>query len=293
MDVEVRYRGRDLSESDIRFIEQLIANHPEASRRQLSKRLCEAWDWRRQNGSLRDITARGLMLHLHRQGYIELPPKRCSPPNNIARHRRPTPFSQPPYEPLSGGLAEIRPLEVRQVRRTDNEELFDRLIESYHYLGYVRPVGEHLKMMFYSGDVPVACMAFGSPPRHLGARDRFIGWSAKVRRDNRHLIAYQPRFVVLPWARINCLASHVLGLMARRISSEWQNVYDHPIYFLETFVDPTRYRGTCYRAANWILLGETTGRGKDDQTNKQNRSIKQVWGYPLVRNFRARLGVAS
>jgi hypothetical protein len=132
----------------------------------------------------------------------------------------------------------------------------------------------------------IACVAWSSAPRHLGARDRYIGWSAEARRRNLRFLAYNSRFLVLPWVSVKHLASHILGQMARRIAGDWQQVYGHPVYFLETFVDPERHRGTCYRAANWVVLGRTTGRGKNDQTNRPNRSIKEVLGYPLTPQFR-------
>ena len=122
--------------------------------------------------------------------------------------------------------------------------------------------------------------------RHLGSRDRFIGWGAEARRRNIRFLAYNSRFLILPWVQVEHLASHLLGCMARVLSDDWERIYGHPIYFLETFVDPERFRGTCYRASNWVLLGRTTGRGKDDQTNRPNRSIKEVLGYPLTPRFR-------
>jgi len=133
-------------------------------------------------------------------------------------------------------------------------------------------------------------MALSSAPRHLGLRDRYIGWSAEARRRNIRFVAYNTRFLILPWVQVPHLASHLLGWMARKVSGEWERVYDHPVYFLETFVDPTRFRGTCYRAANWVYLGETTGRGKDDHTNRPNRPLKDVLGYPLTKRFRELLG---
>jgi hypothetical protein len=135
----------------------------------------------------------------------------------------------------------------------------------------------------------VACLAWSSAPRHLGPRDRFLGWSAEARRKNLHLIASNLRFLVLPWVQVPHLASHLLGRMTRQLSGDWERVYGHGLYFVETFVDSERFRGTCYRAANWIVLGQTTGRGKDDQTHRVNRSLKEVWGYPLNRDFRRRL----
>lgn len=150
-------------------------------------------------------------------------------------------------------------------------------------------MGEHLKYMGYAAGRPIACMAWSSAPRHLGSRDRFIGWTAQARLANIALVAYNTRFLILPWVRVPHPASHLLGRIARRLSADWQAVYGHPIYFLESFVDPQRFAGTCYRAANWIVMGQTTGRGKDAPTRQVNRSIKDVLGYPLVKDFRQRL----
>jgi hypothetical protein len=186
---------------------------------------------------------------------------------------------------LHGRLAEIRPLEFRSVRRTPEEPLFNSLLEQYHYLRYKQPVGENLKFLAYAGQRPVACFAWSSSAHYLGCRDRFLGWSDQARRKNIHLLAYNPRFL-LPWVRIPYLASHLLARMTRMLSGEWERVYGHPIYFVETFIDPERFRGTCYRAANWMVLGCTTGRGKNAWSKKPNRPIKQVLGYPLTPHFR-------
>jgi len=188
--------------------------------------------------------------------------------------------------PLQEPLSQLGPLRFQQVRRTGDEPVFNSLIEHHHYLGYEQPVGEHLKYLVWVQGRPVACLAWSSAPRHLGSRDRFIGWSAQARRRNLRFVAYNSRFLILPWVQVEHLASHLLGHMARRLSGDWEQVYGHPIYFLETFVDPQRFRGTCYRAANWVLMGYTTGRGKDDQTNRPNRSIKEVLGYALTPRFR-------
>jgi len=175
------------------------------------------------------------------------------------------------------------------VRRTPLETLCNSLIHQYHYLGYVQPVGEHLKYLVSFQNRPVACLIFSSAPRHIGCRDRFIGWTPPVRRQKLHLLAYQSRFLILPWVRVSHLASHLLGRLSKVLAEDWQRLYQHPVYFLETFVDLERFRGTCYQAANWIYLGQTTGRGKDDQTHLPNRSRKAVFGYPLCRDFRRRL----
>jgi hypothetical protein len=210
------------------------------------------------------------------------------PPNPLAERPTPTPVDVD-GRPLHGALSTLGPLRVEQVRRTPREPLFNRLLAEHHYLGYTQPVGEHLKYVVWADERPVACLAWSSAPRHLGPRDRFLGWSAESRRKNLHLIASNLRFLVLPWVQVPHLASHLLGRMARQLSGDWERVYGHPLYFVETFVDPERFRGTCYRAANWIVLGRTTGRGKDDQTHRANRSLKEVWGYPLHRDFRRRL----
>jgi len=288
MNVRLTYRGRAVTDDDVAFIDQLIAAHPMASRRALSKKLCEAWNWVQPNGALRDMVCRGLMLALHRAGHIELPPQQQIPPNPLVRRSRPA-VVDIDRTPLRGSLGAIRPLTFRQVRRTQQEPLFNTLIEQHHYLGYTQPVGEHLKYLVYTQDRPIACVAWCSAPRHLGCRDRFIGWSAEARRRNIRFLAYNTRYLILPWVQVPHLASHILGHMARVLSGDWERLYGHPVYFLETFVDPQRNRGTCYRAANWVVLGRTTGRGKNDQTWRPNRPIKEMLGYPLCRDFRERL----
>jgi hypothetical protein len=282
------YRHRDLSGDDVAFIRQLIAEHPRLSRRRLSEKLCQAWNWVQPNGVARAMVCRGLMLALHRAGLIELPPVRWQPVTPLARRAAPAPV-EVDASALQARLSEIGPVELRQVRRTGEEGLFNSLLQQHHYLAYTQPVGEHLKYLAYAQGRPTACLAFSSSPRHLGSRDRFIGWPAPARLANIRLLAYNSRFLVLPWVTVPHLASHLLGRIARRISVDWQSVYGHPIYFLETFIDPQRFRGTCYFAANWTLMGVTTGRGKDAPTYEPNRSIKQVLGYALVKDFRQRL----
>lgn len=282
------YRQRAVTGCDVAFIRALIAEHPRASRRELSRKLCTAWNWVQANGALRDMVCRGLMLKLHRAGLIELPPVRYVPPNPLAE-RSPPVVVRVDTRALQGSLAEIQPLELRSVRRTPEEALFNSLLEQYHYLGYTQPVGEHLKYLVVAHGRPLACLAWSSAPRHLGSRDRFIGWSVAARRQNIRLLAYNTRFLILPWVKVAHLASHLLGRIARVLSGDWERVYGHPLYFLETFVDPQRFRGTCYLAANWIRLGPTTGRGKDAPTWTPNRSVKEVLGYPLRKDFRQRL----
>ena len=288
MQATLSYRHRVITEGDVVFIRKLIAEHPGSSRWGLSRKLCEAWNWVQANGALRDMVCRGMMLMLHREGLIELPAVRRVIRNPLVERSQPVLVSVD-ETPLQARFTELGPLEVRQVRRTPEEALFNSLLQRHHYLGYTQPVGEHLKYLIYAQGRPIACVAWCSAPRHLGSRDRFIGWGAQARLHNIRLLAYNTRFLILPWVRVPHLASHILGRMARMLSADWQRMYGHPIYFIETFIDPQRFRGTCYRAANWTLLGATTGRGKDAPTRQANRSIKQVLGYALVKDFRQRL----
>jgi hypothetical protein len=292
METVLSHRGRAVTAADITFIRQLIAAHPQASRRALSQRLCEAWNWRQPNGALRDMVCRGLMLALHRAGHIELPKVRHLPPNPLSGcgAARPKPqWAGIDDSPVRVPLAELGPIDLRQVRRTREEPLFNSVLEQYHYLGYTQPVGEHLKYLAFAQGRPVAAFAWSSAPRHLGARDRFIGWSAQARRHNIRFLAYNTRFLILPFVQVPHLASHLLGRMARQLSADWERAYGHPVYCLETFVDPQRFQGTCYRAANWIALGKTLGLGKDAPNRTPNRSLKEVWVYPLTADFRKRL----
>jgi hypothetical protein len=288
VDVLLRYRGRAVTAADVAFLRVLIAQDPAASRRRLSQHLCQAWGWIQANGTPRDLVGRGLLLALARAGHLVLPPVRRRPPNPLVRRARPR-LVAVDQTPLRTRLPALGPLGFRQVRRTADEPLFNSLLDRHHPLGYTQPVGEHLKFLVWAGARPIACFAWGSAPRHLGPRDRYLGWSAATRRQNLRFIAYNSRFLIVPWVEVPHLASHLLGRMVRMLPAEWARVYGHPVYFAETFVDPARSRGTCYRAANWIVLGRTTGRGHADRTHRANRPCKDVLGYPLVKDFRARL----
>jgi hypothetical protein len=290
----LRYRGRVITESDVAFIRQLIADNSGVSRWRLSKLLCEAWDWRQPNGVRCDMVCRSMMLQLHRAGHIQLPPRRFKTRNYLAERKRvdsPTMvqlslMDQFEQAPIEGSLKDLGPLEFVQVRRTSDEPLFRDLVASHHYLGYTQPVGEHLKYIIYSQNRPIACMAWCSAPRHLGPRDQFIGWSPEYRKKNIRYLAYNTRYLILPWVRVKCLASHILGRLAKILPRDWERIYHHPIYFLETFTDPARFKGTCYRAANWVVLGRTTGRGNNAPTREARVPIKEILAYPLTRRFR-------
>ena len=281
----VVYRGCSVTGEQIAFIRRLIADRPELSRWKLSRELCEAWQWKQANGALRDMVCRGLLLLLHRTGEIELPPVRRVVRNRIAERARPARVEVEEC-PLHGSLGDLQPLEFVQVRRSPEEALFNSLLEQHHYLGYERPVGEHLKYLVKASGQVIACLAWSSAPRHLKLRDRYLGWSEEARQRNLHLLAYNTRFLILPWIEVSHLASHILGRMAKIVPADWQRLYAHPIYWLETFVDTSRFAGTCYRAANWQEIGTTQGRGHRAPTLEQTRPVKKMLCLPLHRKFR-------
>jgi len=197
MQTPLTYRHRVITEDDLVFIRKLIAEHPQLSRRALSAKLCEAWNWRQANGALRDMVCRGMMLMLHRAALIELPPVRRVNRNPMLERSAPARVSVD-ETPLALSLSELGALQVQQVRRTPEEALFNSLIQHHHYLGYARPVGEHLKYLISADGRPVACLAWSSAPRHLGSRDRYIGWDKHARLKNIRLLAYNTRFLILP-----------------------------------------------------------------------------------------------
>jgi len=288
METVMRYRGRNITNEDVLFIRGFIAKHPDDSRWMLSRKLCREWNWVQSNGALRDMICRSMMLELARSGHIELPPVRVQMINTLAKRTKPRKV-EINRTPVEGKVSDLGQLTFKQVRRTSSEALFNSLIEQFHYLGYTQPVGEQLKYIVWAKDRPIACFAWSSAPRHIGDRDRFIGWTKKQREQNLSLIACNTRFLIPPWVKVPCLASHLLGKMIRILSFDWEKLYCHPLYYLETFVDTELFAGTCYKAANWLKIGRTTGRGKHDQTGKANRSLKDVLGYPLTPDFRRHL----
>lgn len=282
------HRGRLITRGDIAFIRKLIEAHPQEHRTALSRKICQAWNWVQPNGHLKDMICRGLLLRLEAGGYIELPAKRHLS-NSRPWYRKEPEQVKVDQSLLESDLEKLGPLVIHQVRRTPFEKLYNGVIAQFHYLGYVQPVGEHLKYVVFAEQRPIACFAWSSAPRHIGCRDRFIGWTVRERQKNLHFLAYNTRFLILNWVKVPCLASHLLARMARRLSRDWQQIYGHPVYFLETFVDTEKFTGVCYRAAGWHYLGKTTGLGKADHKGKPNRSIKAVWGYALCGDFRERL----
>ena len=270
------------------FLREFISQNPSLSRNALSIRVCQAWNWVQANGQLRDQVCRSLMLTLHRAGHIQLPETRQKVINNAITHRQVAQLEFCDTTPIEGSLASLGTLEIRMVRRTEGESLFNYLVNQYHYLGFSRPVGEHLKYLVLWGERPIACMAWNSGPLKLNLRDEFVGAPRKAYAHNLHLIAYNSRYLIVPWVKVPHLASHLLGRIARRISADWQELYHHPIHLLESFVDIERFKGTCYRAANWQCVGRSEGRGTKSKAGAQT-SIKELWVYPVNKNFRQKL----
>lgn len=288
MEIITTYRGRHITASDIAVVQSIVAAHPDGSRRFISQEVCRAWNWRQANGQLKDMVCRSLLLVLQSQGWIQLPPPKCRPANPLAKRKVPVPI-EVDQTPIRCSLAELSPIHLEQVRRTSKEKLCNSLISQYHYLGYTQPVGEHLKYMAFSQGRPLACLLWSSPPWYIGVRDRFIGWDAATRKNNLHLIAYQNRFLILPWVQVSHLASHLLALNRRCLSGDWERIYAHPIHLLESFVDTQRFHGTSYKADNWIRVGQTTGRGKLSKSTKPLLPKKAVYLYPLSKDFRQKL----
>lgn len=288
-DVLLSFRGREIRSAEVEFLRRLIAENPGLSRYRLSVQVCAAWNWVQPNGHPRDMVCRSLMLRLHRAGLIQLPEPKRKLVNNAILHRRVRAVPAVDQTPITGTLAALGALEIRQVRRTEGEALFGQLLKLHHYLGYSRPVGEHLKYLVFASGRPVACLGWSSAPLKLNLRDEFVGAPKEAFRHNLNQIAYNSRYLILPWVKVPQLASHLLARIARRISADWQDLYHHPVQLLESFVDTERFRGTCYRAANWRLLGRSVGRGTKSKHEDPETSIKELWVYPLRKDFRQRL----
>ena len=289
MNQEVILQGRCLKEHDIEYVRDLIAQNPSWSRRQLSIELGKAWNWRNAKGSIKDMACRSLMLKLHQRGYIELPERRQHPTSRMASKA----LLEVDHDttPIHQSLRTLQPLRVVDVKGDKNHEpLFTYLLSRYHYLGYTGSVGENMKYLVVDCiGRPLACLLFGSSAWSCASRDTDIGWESTVRQRNIGYVTNNTRFVIFPWVRVPHLASHILAKVSRRISADWQSHYGHQIYLLETFVDQTRFSGTCYRAANWRQVGQTRGRSRNDRHTALKVPIKWVFLYPLTSNYRAKL----
>ena len=276
--------GREITKDNIELIRRLIEANPSRNRTWLSKELCLLWDWRADNGQIKDMACRTLLLKLEQRGHITLP-RRRSP----GRGSRKVSIPYVPHNtaPIACALSDLEPVDIQLVYDTGLLRLFQCLLSAYHYLGFGSTVGENMKyMVFDRGHNPLACLLFGSAAWKCAPRDDFIGWDAEIRKSNLKFLTNNMRFLILPWVQVPHLASHILGRVARRISGDWLEKYGHPLYLLETFVERQRFRGVCYQAANWMYVGQTKGRSRNDRYTTLKVPIKDSYLYPLTKRFR-------
>ncbi|MGB2809161.1 MAG: Druantia anti-phage system protein DruA [Sedimentisphaerales bacterium] len=282
-------QGRKIKPTDIQLIQQLLAENPSWGRSRLSLELCQQWNWRRPDQSPKDMACRSLLLKLGRAGQIVLPPRKGGSPN--ALRNRSIPSIPHSTEEIDGNLKALVPLQVMPLSpRSDGYSLFQCLLSRYHYLGHKNTVGQNMRYLIRDRAArPLACALFGSAAWKTAPRDAFIGWDPSTREKNLGLLTNNSRFLILPWVKVPHLASHILSRISRRVCSDWMAKYGHPIYLLETFVDRSRFRGTCYKAANWTLIGQTQGRSRNDRDRTTRVSAKDIYVYPLIKKFRREL----
>ncbi len=280
-------RNREITAKDLIFIQAVVYENWDKGRTHISRVLCQKWNWIQPNGRLKDMACRELLLTLHRKGLLDYP----HPIQKTYNHKRTGPKNiEVDTTPISCNISELGPVQVKMVRHTDLEPIYDSLIDQYHYLGYVQIVGHHLKYMAFAGDTPVACIGWGSAAWAVESREQFIGWIQPVKNKNLHFVMNNTRFLVLPFVTVKCLASKVLSLNIKRISADWLKIYHYPLYMLETFVEQSRFKGICYQASNWIKVGETKGTSKKGHKHLKHGKIKDVYLYPLNKNFKKLLG---
>lgn len=282
----------EITEKEIFQINQLIATNPTWGRSRLSIELCHIWNWCDHTGKPKDISCRDMLRALDGKGKIVLP---------ITHHKTRQIGSKDIIHPvlhetaeLSCSIKDVLPVRIEIVKeRTHQGYEYKYLIDEYHYLGFDMTVGENIKYMVYGCDNKLlACLLFGSSAWACAPRDQYIRWNPAARKANLIFTTNNMRFLVLPWVRIPHLASHILGRVTRRIATDWQMKYGHPVHLLETFVEKDRFKGTCYKAANWIYVGETTGRSRNDRYNLLQVPIKDIYLFPLSKRFREVLGDA-
>jgi hypothetical protein len=270
-------QGRTLRPGDVALIRDWLQAHPDSNRTRLSRELCVAWNWSNAAGRLKDMAARSLLLKLEACGEIQLPPRRTASVNGL--RNRQICLIDHDQRAIEGPLQSLQPVRVQPVSPSSSEaRLFGFLLQRYHYLGHRNCVGENLKYLARDREGrPLACLLFGSAAWKASARDQWIGWSAEQRRRHLSLVTNNTRFLILPWVRVPHLASHLLGQAAARLSADWQQKYRHPIYLLESFVEQPRFAGTCYRAAGWLPVGQTTGRTRNDDGLKPRTACKAIY----------------
>ena len=280
-----RYCGRDFSEPELALLRALIAEDPARTRAGLSRLACQELQWLKHDGGLKEMSCRVAMLRMERDGLIQLPPPRCRRPQPRLRTRTET----DPQNPIHAPAHALPELQLQPVGDRADSRLWNEFIHRYHYLGFQTLPGAQLRYWVSAGGRLVALLGFGAAAWQCAPRDRFIGWDHGQRQRNLHLVVNNARFLILPWVCSNNLASKILGLAARQLPGDWQHRYGYRPLLLETFVEKDRFTGACYRAANWLHVGQTQGRGKLGPSGKQSVPIKDVWLYPLGKGFKNRL----
>jgi len=287
---ENRYCGRNFSAEEIAWIRRLIAADPPLNRAQLSRRVCDELRWLRPDGARKDMSCRVAMLRMERDGLIRLPPPLYTNGNGRIRPKRTA--AGDPREPIRLPLAALGQIALRPVCSRKDSALWNELIERHHYLRYKPLPGAQLRYLVFADSVRwpepqlLAAFGFGAAAWMVAPRDQFIGWTAPQRKRNLHLVVNNARFLILPWVQVPNLASTILARAARRIAQDWTDRYGFKPVLLETFVDTERFHGTCYRAANWIHVGQTQGRGKLNKTHIRLEPIKDIFLHPLTKRFR-------
>ena len=286
-------QGRQLHKSDLDEICRLIAGNPAWSRRRISVELAEIWNWRSGAGHLKDMAARSLLLKLEQRGLVVLPPRRREAPRRRPADLVSTDESAPPA--ITGPLADLQPLRLEMAAaKSPDHALFSCYLARHHYLGFRGPVGETVAYLVRDRrGRDLACLLFGAAAWKTKPRDAWIGWDAATRARRLPLVANNSRFLILPWVRVPHLASHLLGLAARRLSVDWQARHGHHVCLAETFVERGRFKGTCYRAANWTFVGATQGRTRQDRARDINAPVKDIYLLPLTPDFREELNRAD
>lgn len=285
MKTEAEFQVTKITEHHIQTVRRLIADNPSWSRSRLSRELCQLWNWRFPAGQVKDMACRDLLLKLEQQGQIALPRRKSEAfvrGGNIS-------IREVPHDTtvIAGKLKDLLPLRTEAIEPGHPSwNLFKYLLCQYHYLGFNGTVGENMKYLVFNNESrPLACLLFGSAAWSCAARDDFIGWDKDARINHLHLLTNNTRFLILPWVKIPHLASHLLGLITRRIKRDWQKKYGHDLFLLETFVEIDRFQGTCYKAANWRYAGLTRGRSRNDRYNRMHVPVKAVYLYPLAKRL--------
>ncbi|HMI36007.1 MAG TPA: Druantia anti-phage system protein DruA [Steroidobacteraceae bacterium] len=277
------YCGREFSPEDIQTIKLLMEHNPSLKRRPLSRKVCERLGWLKPNGELKDMTCRVAMLRMHCDAVITLPPAQ-SRGVRVKPHFPPTTATDP-QTPLLQPVHELGALTLCPITDTASSRLWNEYIARYHYLGYTPMSGSQMRYNVFAGDRHVALLSFGASAWKLAGRERFIGWQEPERLKNLQLVVNNARFLILPWIQSKGLASKILSKIARQLPLDWHQRYGYSPVLFETFVESQRHRGTCYKAANWTHVGQTTGRGKKSTVHHQIIPVKDIWLYPLRNNF--------